>query len=293
MRFGLAVAVAVALFAAVLHAPAADQRAGHLHSYTWQLSKPWFGGFSGIEVSADGQTAAILGDRSHLVHVRLDRDKGQITGLRAFKLTQLKSSSGAILKGRIVDSEGLAAGPGRSFFVSFEGVHRVVRYDHPDDRAHVLTTAPLFRGLGLNRSLEALARDKNGRLFALPEGHDADGRIPVFANKGHRWSVAFYLPARDGFQPVGADFGPDGRLYVLERDVGFIGFRSRLRRWTITPNGPTNEETLFQTNAGTHDNLEGVSVWRDTQGLLRATMISDDNFLPVQRTEIVEYRLPN
>jgi len=293
MRLGLAVAVAVALFAAVLHAPAAEQRARHLHSYSWHLNKPWFGGFSGIEVSPDGQTAAILGDRSHLVHVRLGRAGGRISSVRPFRLTQLKSSSGAVLKGRIVDSEGLAAGPRGSFFVSFEGVHRVARYDHPGDRAHVLTTAPLFRGLGQNRSLEALARDRHGRLYALPEGHDANGRIPVFANTGPRWDVAFYLPARGDFLPVGADFGPDGRLYVLERDVGFIGFRSRLRRWTMTAGKPTNEETLFQTSAGTHDNLEGVSVWRDGNGQLRAIMISDDNFLPLQRTELVEYLLPN
>jgi hypothetical protein len=40
-----------------------------------------------------------------------------------------------------------------------------------------------------------------------------------------------------------------------------------------------------------HDNLEGLSVWRDDQGVLHATMISDDNFIFVQQTQIVEYRL--
>jgi len=43
----------------------------------------------------------------------------------------------------------------------------------------------------------------------------------------------------------------------------------------------------------THDNLEGVSVWRDADGALRATLVSDDNFRFLQQTEIVEYLLPD
>ena len=92
---------------------------------------------------------------------------------------------------------------------------------------------------------------------------------------------------------MAADFGPDGRFYVLERDTGAIGFRSRLRRWNVTANGVTGEEILFQSRLTAHDNLEGVPVWRDGQGRLRATMVSDNNFLVLQRTELVEYLLPD
>ena len=34
----------------------------------------------------------------------------------------------------------------------------------------------------------------------------------------------------------------------------------------------------------------GIAVWEDGQGI-RITMISDDNFLFLQRTELVEYRI--
>jgi hypothetical protein len=54
----------------------------------------------------------------------------------------------------------------------------------------------------------------------------------------------------------------------------------------------TGLETLFTTATGTHDNLEGLDVWSDSDGL-RATMIADDNFRFFQRTEIVDYRLPD
>ena len=55
--------------------------------------------------------------------------------------------------------------------------------------------------------------------------------------------------------------------------------------------GLTAERTLLQTDPGTFDNLEGLAVWRDATGL-RATMISDDNFLALFRSQIVEFRLP-
>ena len=83
--------------------------------------------------------------------------------------------------------------------------------------------------------------------------------------------------------------GPDGRLYVLERDFTGLGFRSRLRRLNIDGSG---EEILLTTATGTHDNLEGLDVWADAEGL-RATMISDDNRYFFQETQFVDYRLPD
>jgi len=81
--------------------------------------------------------------------------------------------------------------------------------------------------------------------------------------------------------------GPDGQLYVLERDFLGIGFRSRVRRFDLTGG---NEQILLETRLRQHDNLEGISIWQDDQGV-RMTLISDDNYRAFQRTEIVEYRL--
>ena len=81
-------------------------------------------------------------------------------------------------------------------------------------------------------------------------------------------------------------------MYVLERKFGSVGFRTRLRRFTLSREGLAGGQILLNTALAQHDNLEGLSIWRDAAGALRATMISDDNFLWIQRTEIVEYRLP-
>jgi hypothetical protein len=88
--------------------------------------------------------------------------------------------------------------------------------------------------------------------------------------------------------------GPDGRFYVLERDFrGLAGFASRLRRFDFGDNALTNEVTLIETPTGLHDNLEGLSIWRDENGRLTATMIADNNFSFLLPNQIVEYRLPD
>lgn len=294
MRFGPALAIVASLCVACTPPEAGEAPARLLGSYTWTMDRPWFGGFSGLELSDDGDAMTVLGDRSTLLKARILRDGDRVTGIVPGRAQHLKSSTGKPLAGRIGDSEGLAVAPDGTLFVSFEGVHRVARYDRADGRAAVLTRPALFRGMRANKSLEALAIDGKGRLYTLPEGgRDAAGQIPVFRRDAAGWTVAFTLPPRGGFKPVGADFGPDGRLYLLERDFSLFGFRSRLRRWRITDAGPDQEQTLLQTATGSHDNLEGVSIWRDAQGRLRATMISDDNFLSLQRTELVEYVLPD
>ena len=99
------------------------------------------------------------------------------------------------------------------------------------------------------------------------------------------------VPSAPGFESSGADFGPDGRLYLLEREFTGFAFRSRVRRFTLSNDSVTQEETLLETPHHTHGNLEGLSVWRDAGGALRLTMISDDNFKSFLRSEFVEYRL--
>ncbi|NBR51900.1 MAG: hypothetical protein EBT91_00245 [Rhodobacteraceae bacterium] len=93
--------------------------------------------------------------------------------------------------------------------------------------------------------------------------------------------------SRDGpFLITGADVGPDGYRYILERDFVGVGFRSRIRRMDLA-DGAT--ETLMVSAPWEYDNLEGISAWRDGEGRLRLTTVSDNNFLAIQKTEFVEF----
>jgi hypothetical protein len=141
-----------------------------------------------------------------------------------------------------------------------------------------------------NSSLEALAIGPDGALYTLPERSGAPRRPYRVHRFDGEWSVYGRIRRIDDFLPVGADIGPDGRFYLLERMfLGVFGFATKVRRFDMSPQGFTNETELLRTKAGTHDNLEGLAVWQDEAGVIRLTMISDDNFQFFQKTEFVEY----
>lgn len=292
MHLGPAGGLIAALVLTGASASATCQRAAPLGSFTWDLSRDGFGGFSGIELSADGRQMIAITDRARIVQADLQRQAGRITGVTPRKWTRLRGQNGAVLIGQIVDSEGLAVAPDASLFISFERVHRVSHYPAPTMASRGLHRAAGFRDMPYNGGFEALAIDAGGRLFALPEdGLDAQGHIPLFRWQDGAWSQPFDLPGDNRFSPVGADFGPDGRFYVLERGFNLFGFRSRVRSWRLSETAARDERCELETATGTHDNLEGLAAWRDARGRLRLTMIADDNFFFLQRTELVEYVL--
>ncbi len=293
MRFGpefkLAFALVLAWSTAALGEP---PRAQYLGSFTWEMDQKWFGGWSGLELSMNGSDMTVITDRARVMTAQITRKGDQISAIEPGRSTRLRASTGKLLVGRIVDSEGLALAPEGGFYVSFEGVARVAHYDRPGATPTPLQRPAAFGALPKNRALEALAIDRNGQLYAIPEDIDGQGRISVHVWNGTGWALPFQLDGGQGFLPVGADFGPDGWFYLLERGWNLFGFRSRLRRWQISDGQPEQEELLLQSPTGTHDNLEGVSIWRDQQGRTRITMIADDNFLFFQRTELVDYVIP-
>ena len=262
----------------------------HVGSFTWPATEHGLGGFSGIEVSGDGDSFTAISDRAAIVFGSFRRENGRITGIEAAPPEALRNPAPRPQDQSPRDSEGLAVDAAGRIFVSFEGLNRVWDYS---DRANPkpLPAAYGFAALQSNAGLEALAVDARGRLHAIPERSGAlDRDFPVWRYDGD-WKWAFAVPRRDGFQVAGADFGPDGRLYVLEREFSGFGFRSRVRRFLPTETALTEEETVLTSRHRQHDNLEGIAVWQDDTGAIRLTMVSDDNFRPFQRTEFVEYRL--
>ncbi len=294
MRLGPAAQLIAALLLAGSVGAVDVKTATYQGSFAWRHSAKWFGGFSALQISDDGRNMIALSDRATLVTARINRDRGDISNISILGQWPVLSSTGSRMRGRAGDSEGIAITPDGRLYISLEGVHRVAHYAAPGTKARVLPRPGAFRQLDRNGSFEGLAIDDQGRLYTVTEtSRSAQGDILVYRWDGRGWSTPFGLPPRGNFRPVAADFGPDGRFYVLERSVSLIGFRSRLRRWQLDGGVPNAEEILFETGTGTHDNLEGLSVWRDDQGQLRATMVSDDNFLALQRTELVEYLLPD
>ncbi len=292
-----------------------DGEAVFLSRVVWSEDQPMFGGWSGLEVTPDGAGFTAVSDRGRIVTGRFRRTAGRIAAIEAGPLHRLGDTADGWFRNDIRDAEGLAIGPGGRVFVAFEVVRRVLAYG--DTAAAQAVRLPLHRdfiGLGSNEGLEALAIDAGGALYTLPErvfngadGTTAGGPFPVYRFDGG-WTLFGHIPGRGGFLPVGADIGPEGRFYLLERRLWpHVGFATRVRRFELRPDGGrpdgrrpdgrqqdalAGETTLLTTRPGTHDNLEGLAIWRDTAGRLRLTMLADDNFGRFQKTEFVEYLLP-
>lgn len=266
-----------------------------LGSAQWKLDHPGFGGLSGIELSDDGSRFIALSDAGFAVAGSLTRDGGKITQIRAGQYRRLRGADGKNFPPGRTDSEGLALLKDGSFLVSFEGDHRIARFEGLRTPAIPLPRHADFASLQGNSSFEALAIGPDGAIYTMPERSGTTTRpFPVYRFANGQWDKSLSIPRRAPFLVVGADFGPDGRLYLLERHFGGVfGFSSRVRRFDLGPKGFTNEVTLLKTGFGTHDNLEGLTVWRDPQGRIRLTMVSDDNFQFFQVTEFVEYAVPN
>lgn len=254
--------------------------------FPWRMDDPAFGGWSAIHVFDGGEDFIAIGDRGVRIGGRFMRTDGRITGVTAGPVRPLPDETGAPLTGLRSDAEGLAVAPDGRVFISFEGIARVRIEDRGDGLPERLPRHPHFAAMQGNSALEALAIGPDGALYAVPERSGRMTRpFPVYRFRAGKWDIPFHLPRNGPWLVAGADIGPDARLYLLERDFTGFGFRTRVRRFDLTGGG---EQVLLET--GAHDNLEGISVWRAPDGL-RMTLISDDNFRWLQRTEVVEYRI--
>jgi hypothetical protein len=256
----------------------------------WKHDADWFGGLSGAEISEDGQKLFVITDNGHLLTTRLYRDDHEITDAEITEAHPLTGPAGTPLTGLKSDAEGLARLPGGDLLVSFEQDHRVTNVNALTGYTEALPAHPHFADFPDNRGLEALAVDQNGTIYAMAESAGNKAGFPLYRFKNESWDIAAVLPRDGAFLPVGADIDDQNRLYVLERVLTPLGFRSRIRRldlWKFD----ASPETLLTTMPRQFDNLEALTLWRDSQERYRLILISDDNFSFLLRTQLVEFIL--
>ncbi|MEL7216515.1 MAG: esterase-like activity of phytase family protein, partial [Pseudomonadota bacterium] len=252
---------------------------------------PGFGGLSGLIVSPDGGSLTAVTDRGQMLEARIERSaQGTLASVAVTRFEDLTDPTGAPLARFATDAEGLAQAADGGLFVSFEGRHRIARLPRPFARPRPIPASPAFVAFSSNSGLEALAVDAVGDVYALAE-QSAD-RIPVFRWDGTDWDQPFDIPGDPFFRPTGADFGPRGRLYLLERGFNLLaGFRIRVRRFERVTGGWSDGEIVFLGAPNAYDNAEGISLWTTAAGEQRLVIVSDNNFQALQRTLLTEFRL--
>ncbi len=251
-----------------------------------QMDDPRFGGFSSLEVAADGMSFMATSDRGTLLRGDFLRDRGRLVGVENLRLSAIVDSKGVALSGLNTDAEGLAIAPSGEVYISFEGNHRIMVQADVDAVPEFVPKHPDFRTLIINSGLEALAIGEDGTLYTIPErSGDLARPFPVYRFADGRWRKDWSIARGDGFLVTGADvFG--GQMYVLERRLDSLwGYASRIRRFDI---GAETGQVLLSSEAGEFDNLEGIALWKPEGGAVRIVLISDDNFLFFQSNQLVE-----
>jgi hypothetical protein len=283
------------IYAALFALPEIATAAPHadvVGTYLLTERAEYFGGFSGLEFGSDGTRFIALSDSAALINGKVARDaQGAITDVTLDgPPMRLLGADGTPLPDPLDDSEGLAQAADGSLFISFELVNRIDRYGTDARLAEHLPSPPAFDAFVYNAGPEALAISADGVLYTMPEGDAAGARtLPVYRFADGVWDQPYTLPEDGTWRPVGADFGPDGWLYLLERDFWpLLGFQTRVRRFSFAETGEVRQEVLFTSTAGRFGNLEGIAIWQDQARALHATLISDNNFLAIQDSGFVD-----
>ena len=253
-----------------------------------------YGGFSGIVTQNEGSEALVVTDKSFFFVLALQRDKeDSLTGYSVVRKGQILSSKGERLNGRNTDSESIVVDENNNYYISFESNHRIMMHAEVGGKGVFMPKHPMFRKLSVNKGIEALAIDADNRLIAIPEKPPLGiSDIPIFRLQNDKWEIIKHVKINDNFLVTDAEILPEGLLLVLERKFSWTqGFKTRFRLISLDKFDNTEPITVFTSTANQFDNLEGLALWRDKKGEMRILTVSDDNFHPLQQSEIREFFL--
>ena len=264
-----------------------------------------FGGISALRVGADGQNFIAVTDKGHWLRGRIVYRGSTPIAVTDAEMAPMLGPDRRPLKSRgWYDAESLAA-DGGALYVGIDRVHRIVRFDYGRDgllaRGIAIPVPPGFRTLPSNGSLECLAMPPQGGplggtlIMVSENGLDARGNIQGFLIGGVA-AGGFSLKRTDDFDVSDCALTPNGKLLILERRFSWTsGLAMRIRSVplaTLKPGATVDGPELILAGMSYQiDNMEGLSVHRAPGGALVLTVISDDNFSPLQRTVLLQFTL--
>jgi len=270
-----------------------------------------FGGYSALALDATGTNLLAISDAGTWLRADLDYDGRALKGLSNVRLGPLLGSDGKpLLDDQDRDSEGMTLVDGDTrqgtAYVSFERKHRIARYPFTADRFGPPTSTvplpPATKRWDANRSIEAITMIRSGRLkgtlVAFSERlTDKSGNLTGWLIGGPSPGT-ITLRRLAGFDITDTAALPDGGIVILERRFRYSeGIQMRIRRVAaseLKPGAPIQGEVLLEaTDSLNIDNMEAIGVHRRASGETIITLMSDDNFSPLQRTLIMQFTLPD
>lgn len=259
---------------------------------------PGFGGISGFALEQDGRFLAIT-DAGLFLSGRVVTENDRPTGLADVTAAALLDAEGKVQADNArEDVESVTLAPDAAY-VAMETINEIWRYPRdPLGKPGKLVPAPAIKGLRRNTGLESLAfmpsGPLKGALVAIgEEGARKADDLPGFIIGGA--TPGTFTVAKSGpFDATDLALGPDGNFYLLERHYTPLdGVSMQLRRFSaseVKPGARITGEVLGRFDMGFEiDNMEGLGVTRSAAGEILLTLISDDNFSPLQRTILLRF----
>jgi hypothetical protein len=263
-----------------------------------------FGGLSAIRVAADGAHFIALTDKGWWFRGRLLYAGSRPSGIADAEMAPILGADGRPLAARgWYDTEAIAE-DGGTLYVGIERVHQIVRFNYGKEgllaRGQAIASPPGLRSLPANKGIEALVFVPKGlplagTLIAISErGLDKAGNIGAFLIGGPT-PGAFAIKRSASYDITDAALLPGGNILLLERRFGWaigLAVRHRISLGDIKPGALADGAVLFEADLGYEiDNMEGLSVHRAAGGEIVLTLVSDDNFSPLQRTLLLQFAL--
>ena len=263
-----------------------------------------FGGLSSLKMDADGARFLSITDRGTWLRGRIVYRGTAPIAIADAEVAPVLGADGKPTRSRRswFDSEALA-GDGATLFVAFERVHEILRFDARDGlraRGQPISVPPAMKTLPINQGIECLAMPARGQplagtLIAISErGLDPAGNILGFLL--NPLAGTFTVKRSDEFDISDCTITPKGDLLILERRFSWVrGLAIRIRKLALSgvkPGVVLDGPEVFSGDMGQQiDNMEGISLHRAADGATVLTLISDDNFSPLQRTVLLQFAL--
>ena len=266
---------------------------------------PRFGGLSGIRVDAKGERFISFSDHGQWFTGRIVYEGRAMTGMADVESAPMLGSDGKPITARgWYDSESIAI-DGSLVYIGLERVNKVLRFDFSKGfsraRGEVVPLPKAASKLPNNKGLEALVfvpkgQPLAGTLIAISErGLDVNGNLIAFLVGGPS-PGQFSVRRTEEFDVSDAVLLATGDLLILERKFSWVsGVGIRIRRIPLTsvaPGAIIDGPLIFEADlADEVDNMEGIDAHIAPEGETVLTMVSDDNFSPIQRTLLLQFTL--
>ncbi len=274
-----------------------------------ELSSPdkVFGELSSLLLSPDGGKFLSVSDKGRWFRGRILYKDNKPVGIADAETAPILGSDGSPLAARgWYDTESLTDDGNGTLYVGIERVNQIVKFDYAKDgllaRGESIEIPEGIKSFPHNQGLETLvfvpraAPKLGGTLIAISERALDAAKNTIGFLIGGQMPGQFTIRRTEDFDATDATLLPNGDMLLLERFFSPLrGIAMRIRRIALAdfvPGALLDGPVLLQADMGYQiDNMEGIAVHRSPQGDTIVTLVSDDNFNPIQRNILLQFKL--